>query len=117
MKSQVNDLIAKVLSWSMAIAGKGMAPTAGFFEETLSGNRGKLGGRILAGGHRFTFVGSKGDCKARVMMHNLDRHYGCNLMCDRCLADRRNGAMSFRNFAPEAPHRHTLLSSTSALAT
>lgn len=103
----------------MKCALNGVAPERGFSDEPLDGARAKLKGKQLACGWRFAYFGFKSDFKARREAHLLERHYGCNLVCDQCLASRpkANAAMSFKNFFETAPHTMTQLSHEDFLRT
>lgn len=96
----------------MDFAFGGVAPECGFNNEPFAGKRANRSGAQLFGGYRFAYFGRKADYKARRESHQFSRHYGCNLICEECMASRpkANPALSFKDFSANAPHLLTHLS-------
>ncbi|CAK9040577.1 unnamed protein product [Durusdinium trenchii] len=107
VRDSVNSELARLLAWSFKHAMRGRAPDRGYRGEVFSKTtyRYELSGQVLACGWRACYFAMKGDLKARKQMNKFTRHYGCNLLCERCLAQTGKHCpdiMSYRNFGSAA---------------
>lgn len=114
VKDACHHMVAQVVGWSLGCSASGIAPSSGFFGETLSGERAKLSGCQLAGGWRAAYFGSKYDLKARKEANMFPRSYLHSWVCEQCCAQREHkgwdSLVTYKNFYDEAPHRLTQIS-------
>jgi hypothetical protein len=64
-------------------------------------------GQKLAGEWTAGFSGIKHDLKAMVQMNQDVRHYGCNNICEECLASKTVPMFFYTNFSEDAPYSFT----------
>ena len=89
---RTNEYLAKAISWMVRIMMTGARPKFGLYGEPRDAT-------VL---HPYTpvyFAGCKSDWAQRAKMHLFSRHAGCNLCCERDLADKRCGLHTYADFS------------------
>ena len=113
-KRHAHETIAKVIAWSLKHAASGTAPTTGFYNEPLVGDRANMAGKELAGGWKACFFAFRYDEKARKETNYFSRTYQHSLICIRCMAQKEHKnwipELSYKNFHSSAAHRMTQIS-------
>lgn len=117
IKAHVHKTVAKVVSWSLHHAARGIGPTEGPFGEELHGDdRKKLGGQRLAGGWKATYFCFRFDEKARKEVNYFERSYQHSFICMQCMAAKPrkewNPNLCYKNMHRTAAHRLTNISSS-----
>ena len=106
--------ICKYKAWVHFWLKLGLWPTEDYYNSPWPQNSvcAKFAGQPLTdSGYSALYLGTKGDCKARVQSHFFCYHYNCNYVCDQCCATtyRKTSAkhLRFCDSRPAAEHKKT----------